>query len=184
MLEKNPNWRLVGEGWELLASQAMDMGWVWFGEPNAEVFRYTLPWARVARAVDVDPSDANRNFILGVHLAIIPKRIESGRKLSAFPKFARHMARLSGFRERTERFWVEGIFEDDLGLTLTGAFGKIYRTPAEVAVMMANLTSRPSDAKFELEIGRHKIEGDSFSMISSIGRSREGNAEDGGMYSR
>lgn len=180
MLEKNPDWRLVGEGWELLASQEMDMGWVWFGEPNAEVFRYTLPWARVARAVNVDSGDANRNFILGVHLAIIPKGIESGKKLSDFPKFAQHMARLSSFRDKTERFWVDGIFEDDLGLTLTGAFGKIYKTPREVAVMMANLTSLPSNAKFELEIRRHKIKGNSFSTISSTGQPDEGIAENAG----
>ncbi len=180
MHEKSGNWRLVGEGWELLASQSMDMGWVWSGQPNAEVFRYTLPWARVARAVHVDPGDANRNFILGIHLAIIPKGIESGKKLSDFPEFAQHVARLSSFRERTERFWVDGIFEDDLGLRLTGAFGKVYRTSTEVVVMIANLTGRPSNAKFELETRRHKIKGNSFAMISSIEHSSEGDAENGG----
>jgi hypothetical protein len=75
MRAKSPDWRLVGEGWELLASQSMDMGWVWMGQNNAEVFRYTLPWARVARAVHVDQSDANRHLVLGIHLAIIPKNL-------------------------------------------------------------------------------------------------------------
>jgi hypothetical protein len=68
----------------LLASQSIDMGWVWTGESNAEVFRYTLPWAKVARAVDVDQGDANRHFVLGVRLAIIPKEIESGKKAEGF----------------------------------------------------------------------------------------------------
>ncbi|MGH9447843.1 MAG: hypothetical protein ACRD3O_19290, partial [Terriglobia bacterium] len=153
---------------------------VWSGQPNAEVLRYTLPWVGVARAVDVDPGDANRNFVLGVHLAIVPKGIESGKKLSDFPKFAEHLARLSSFRKKTERFWVDGTFEDDLGLKLSGAFGKIYKTPKEVVVMIANLTSQPSDAQFELDIRRYNIGGASFSMISSSGHSGEGNAEEMG----
>jgi hypothetical protein len=177
MHQKNPNWRLVGEGWELLASQGMDMGWVWSGQPNAEVLRYTLPWVRVARAVDVDPGDANRNFVLGVHLAVIPKGIESGKKLSDFPKFAEHMARLSEFQKRTERFWVNGVFEDDLGLKLSGGFGKIYKTPTEVALMIANLASRPSDANFELDSRRHDIDGISYSIVSSNWHNEEASAE-------
>jgi hypothetical protein len=177
MRERNPNWRLVGEGWELLASQSMDMGWVWSGESNAEVFRYTLPWAKVARAVDVDPSDANRHLVLGVHLAIIPKGIESGKKLSDFPEFAQHVASLVDFRKKTERFWVDGIFADDLGLKVVGAFGKIYRTPDEVSVMIANLTNQPSTANFELNSLYYNIESTSFSVVSSRGDISQRSAE-------
>lgn len=177
MKERNSDWRLVGEGWELLASQTMDMGWVWFGESNAEVFRYTLPWARVARAVDIDLGDANRHFVLGVHLAIIPKGIESGKKLSDFPEFAQHISSLADFRKKTERFWIDGVFADNVGLKIAGAFGKVYKTPDEVAVMIANLTNQPSTVNFELDSVRYTIEGMSFSVVSSSMHSGRGSAE-------
>jgi hypothetical protein len=104
----------------------------------------------VARAVDVDPGDANRHFVLGGHLAMIPKGIEGGYVLSDFLEFAQHAAALAGFRKETERSWVDGAFADDLGLEVAGAFGKIYKMPDEVAVIVANLTNQQPAATFEV----------------------------------
>jgi hypothetical protein len=100
----------------------------------------------------------------------VPKGIESGKKLSDFPEFAQHIRRLRRFRQSTERFWVDGVFKDDLGLKVTGAFGKIYETPSECAVMAANLTDKPSVLNFEIECRRYGIEEDTFSSVSSTGR--------------
>jgi hypothetical protein len=177
MRAKNPDWRLVGEGWELLASQSMDMGWVWTGQNHSEVFRYTLPWAKVARAVHVDQSDANRNFVLGIHLAIIPKGVESGKSLSDFPEFAEHIGRLARFRKDTNRFWTDGVFQDDLGMKVDGAFGKIYQTKNEVAMIVASLSSQSSTVPFEVDLLRYSINGDSFSIVSSNGQSGTGTTE-------
>jgi hypothetical protein len=177
MRGKNADWRLVGEGWELLASQSMDMGWVWTGQNNAEVFRYTLPWAKVARAVHIDENDANRQFILGIHLAIIPKGVESGKNLSDFPGFAQHISGLASLHEGTERFWTDGVFKDDIGLTVVGAFGKIYQTQNEIAVMIANLSGQPSSASFELDAVLHHIEESSFSVASSTTQKRNETAQ-------
>jgi len=180
MRESNPGAILMGEGSEVVASQILDAGWVWGTPSNPEVFRYTLPWAVVAAAVNVDAAQANKSFVLGLHLAIIAKGLENGKKLSDFPEFAQHVARLASFRERTERFWVEGTFQDDIGLRVTGAFGKVYKTREEIAIMLANLTNEAVDASFELDTRQYGIASASYSMISSRGRSEGGRAAEEG----
>jgi hypothetical protein len=180
MRESNSGAILMGEGTEVLVSQILDAGWVWAAPSNPEVFRYTLPWAIVASAVDVDVAQANKYFVLGLHLAVIAKGLENGKILSDFPEFAQHVARLASFRERTERFWVEGTFQDDIGLRVTGVFGKVYKTREEIAIMLANLTNEAADASFELDTRRYGIATASYSAISSRGRSEDGRATEEG----
>jgi hypothetical protein len=158
---------LIGEGCDLLASQFMDAGWLWRLPSNPEVFRYTLPWAIVAAATDVDPAQANKHFVLGLHLAVMAKSPENGKSLSDFPDFGQHLVRLGSLREKVGRFWVEGNFQDDLGLQVTGAFGKVYQTHDEVAVILANLTGGVAHASFQLDSQRYRIATRSFSAISS-----------------
>lgn len=180
MREMNPNAILIGEGWNAVASQAMDMGWSWAAPPNPEIFRYTLPWVFNAIATDVDRGQANKYFVLGLHLAIVAKSLENGKKLSGFPEFAEHLARLASFREKTERFWIDGTFQDDVGLRVSGAFGKVYKRRNETAIMIANLTNEAVDTSFELDSRRYGITAASYSTISSSGRSDNGKAEKGG----
>jgi len=180
MKEMNPNAILIGEGWNTVASQAMDMGWSWAVPPNPEIFRYTLPWVFNAIAIsDADRGQANKYFVLGFHLAIVAKSLENGKKLSDFPEFAQHLARLASFHERTERFWVDGTFQDDVGLRVPGAFGKVYQTRNEAAIMIANLANQAVDASFELDSRRYGVTAVSYSTISSSGRSDKGRAEKG-----
>jgi hypothetical protein len=173
MLESNKGAALMGEGWEVVSSQFLDAGWVWHTPANPEVFRYSLPWAGAAAAVDVDAAQVNRYAILGLHLAIVARGLENGKNLSDFPEFAQHLSRLIKLRERTERFWVDGTFQDDIGLQLSGAFGKVYQTPHEVAVFMANLTDNVTEARFELDKSPYGIAAASYSAISSNGSSED-----------
>ena len=177
MRQSNPDAILIGEGCEVVASQVLDAGWVWRLPTNPEVFRYTLPWMILATATDVDPAQANNHFVLGLHLAIMPKALDNAKKLSDFPEFAQHVAGLASFRQRTERFWVDGTFQDDVGLRVSGAFGKVYKTPQELAIMVANLSSKPAVASFELDSHRYGIAAASFSTISSSRPSDNGRAE-------
>jgi hypothetical protein len=168
MRADNPKAILMGEGWEVLSSQVLDAGWVWVPPDNPEVFRYTLPWAGVATAADVDIAQANKYFVLGLHLAIVARGLENGKRLSDFPDFAQHMAHLAGFREKTERFWIDGTFQDNLGLRVSGAFGKVYQTRDEVALMIANLTEETAVAEFELDARLYLISSSSYSTVTSF----------------
>jgi hypothetical protein len=178
MKANNPEAILMGEGWELLSSQVLDAGWVWVPPSNPEVFRYTLPWAGAATAIDVDSAEANKYFVLGLHLAIVARGLENGKNLSDFPEFAQQVARLASFRRRTEHFWIDGIFQDDIGLRVSGAFGKVYKTRQEVAVIMANLTGKVTQTGFALDGRQYGVVGADYSMISSIGDNEEGRAVD------
>jgi hypothetical protein len=177
MRSNNPHAVLIGEGCEVVASQILDAGWVWRTPPNPEIFRYTLPWTILACAIDVDPGLANKYFVLGLHLAIVAKGIENGKRLSDFPKFAQHIAHLASFRQRAGHYMVDGTFKDDLGLRVTGTFGKVYETQDELAVMLANLTNKTVNAGFQLDSHRYNIQTLSFSTISSTQPSGEGKAE-------
>jgi len=169
MLANNPEATLMGEGWEVVASQILDAGWTWAVPSNPEVFRYTLPWVIAAAAVRVDAAEVNRYLVLGLHMAIVAKGLENGKNLSDFPEFAQHLARLVKFRETTERFLVDGTYQDDVGLRVSGAFAKVYQTRHEVAIIMANLTETATDAGFELEMRPYGIAAASYSAISSSG---------------
>jgi hypothetical protein len=184
MRETNPNAILIGEGWNVVVSQGMDMGWSWVGPPNPEVFRYTLPWVFNAIATDVDRGQANKYFVLGIHLAIVAKSLENGKKLSDFPEFAQHLARLASFREKTERFWVNGAFQDDVGLSMSGAFGKVYTTSNEVAIMVGNLMDEAADASFELDLQQYGVPVMTYSLVSTSGRGENGKAEKSGTVLR
>lgn len=173
MRADNPDAVLIGEGWEILASQHLDSGWVWRMPPNPEVLQYTLPWVINTSAVPVDMGLANRYVILGLRLAIVAGCLENGKSLSDFPEFAAHIRRLADFRGKTEEFWVNGSFEDDIGLMATGAFAKVYQTDRRVAIMAANLTGDGSTFQFEIGAHHYGIETTSFSLISSSGQSEE-----------
>ncbi len=169
MKSDNADAVLIGEGWEILASQFLDSGWVWRTPPNPEVLQYTLPWVINTCAVPIDMGLANKYVILGLRLAIVAGGLENGKNLSDFPEFAAHIRRLSDFRKKTESFWVEGSFQDDIGIKASGAFAKVYQTDQRVAIMAANLTEEGSIFQFYLEGSRFGIEQASYSMISSTG---------------
>lgn len=173
MKADNPEAILIGEGWEILASQHLDSGWVWRMPPNPEVLQYTLPWVINTSAVPVDMGLANKYVILGLRLAIIAGGLENGKSLSDFPVFAAHIRRLAEFRKKTEEFWVNGSFEDDIGLMASGAFAKVYETEQHVAIMAANLTEDGSTFQFDFDMSRYGVETESYSLITSNGGNEE-----------
>lgn len=140
---------LIGEGAEVVTSQHLDLGWHWeFREkdgplqlPNPEVTRYTLPRLRFGLPLADDIPTANRWFALGLYLAVIPRGLESGKRLSDFPRFAEHLSRLAALRGRLERSLVHGTFVDDAGIAAEGALAKVYATDDELAVVVASLAS-------------------------------------------
>ncbi len=176
MRENDHDAILIGEGCEVLASQVLDAGWVWRTPSNPEVFRYTLPWTIVACAIDVDRGLANQYFVLGLHLAIVAKGIENGKQLSDFPEFAQHITHLASFRDRAVGYLVDGTFKDDLGLQITGAFGKVYENQDELAVILANTTNQPVNAVFQLDSQRYHIQNPGFNTISSTQPNESGKA--------
>jgi len=167
MIKNNSGAVLMGEGWEVMSSQVLDAMWVWRLPANPEVFRYTLPWVTAAAALDVDRVQANKFMVLGLHMGIVAKSLENGKKLSDFPEFAEHLTRLVRLRNRTERFWTAGTFQDDIGLETRETFGKIYTTDHEAAIMMANLTDKTANSSFELDAPRYGIASPSYSLTSS-----------------
>ena len=114
---------------------------------------------------------ANKYMILGLRLAIVAGGLENGKSLSDFPEFAAHIRRLNEFRKKTEDFWVEGSFQDDIGLQASGAFAKVYQTDQRIAIMAANLTEDRSMFQFHLDGSRFDIEPASYSLITSGGTS-------------
>jgi Domain of unknown function (DUF6259) len=181
MTEDDPDSVLIGEGWEVLSSQHLDSGWVWRVPPNPEVLRYTLPWVVNTSAVEVDPSMANRYLILGLQLAIVAGGLENGKNLSDFPDFAGHIKRVAAFRKQTEQFWIDGSFQDDLGLQASGGFAKVYEAGGDVAIMAAELEGKESTFRFGLDTSRYAISDNAYSVISSERASSAGiaNAEGG-----
>lgn len=173
MKADNPSAVLIGEGWEVLASQHLDSGWVWRMPPNPEVLQYTLPWAINTSAVAVDPGLANKYVVVGLRLAIVAGGLENGKSLSDFPDFAAHILRLVEFRKKTGQFWVDGVFRDDIGLTASGAFAKVYETDKQVAIVAANLTGDSSSFQFDLDGSRYGVDTEAYTLISSGGRSEE-----------
>ena len=174
MKADNPGAVLIGEGWEVLSSQHLDSGWVWRVQPNPEVLLYTLPWVINTAAVQVDRGLANRYFILGIRLAIVAGGIENGKNLSDFPEFAEHVKRLADFRNQTVQFWVDGTFQDDIGLRATGAFAKIYQTKEKVAIMAANLQEQASDLSSLIDPSLYGIKTPEYSVITSSGKNEQG----------
>lgn len=173
MKADNPDAILIGEGWEVLASQHLDSGWVWRMPPNPEVLQYTLPWAINTSAVTVDRGLANRYLILGLRLAIVAGGLENGKKLSDFPEFAEHIRRVTEFRHKTEEFWVQGSFQDDIGLRASGAMAKVYTTKGRVAIMAADVNGHVSRLEFEIDGAQYGVRSASYSFLSSTGSHEE-----------
>jgi hypothetical protein len=158
--QANPDAILIGEGFEMLASQVLDLGWCWTQRYKAkgarrqfstEVMRYALPWSRLALPLDDDIPTANEWFVLGLHLAIVPRSLESGKLLSDFPAFAGHVASLVRLSADLEAFLVDGRFMDTVGLTAQGAFARVYIANGGLAVLIANLEDQPATCRFTLD---------------------------------
>ncbi len=108
-------------------------------------------------------------LVLGLRLAIVAGGLENGKKLSDFPEFAERIRRIAEFRKKTEQFWVDGSFYDDIGLQSKGCFAKVYQTNQEVAIMVANLDEVASSFTFRLDGSHYGIHSNEYSVISSSG---------------
>lgn len=165
---------VIGEGAEIVTSQHVDLGWHWeFREkdgplqlPNPEVARYTLPQLRFGLPLADDIPTANRWFALGLYLAVIPRGLESGKRLSSFPRFAEHLSRLVVLRSRLERTLVHGTFVDDVGITAEGALAKAYATHDELAVVVVNVVSDACRATIRIDRNRWACAADT--IVSSL----------------
>lgn len=172
---------LIGEGVELLTSQLMDLNWVWVDRGwrhgsaaryrNPEVARYTLPWARIAFAAAMDRASLNELFVLGIHLALVPGSLESGKRLSEFPEEALHIRQLSTLLSTvTRRFGSLGDarYLDDVGIVSDDAFARAYWQNGKVCLLVANTHPEASAVRVLLEDEYYPVREDDAANIDVI----------------
>ena len=158
---------LVGEGAELRATQHYDLCWLWnvWGlentrNYNVEIFRYSLPWARLAIALDDDIGLANRLFVLGIYLAFFNRNWHCETvKLSDWPEFSQHIKRLANLRKVLVEFFVNGQFMDDRGLECKGAYARVYQSSSQVAVLVAETEGTPHHVTIHFDANLYNVGG-------------------------
>jgi hypothetical protein len=166
MRENDPQALLVGEGAEMRATQHYDLCWMWnvWGLENSsyavEILRYSLPWARLAIALDDNVGLANRFFVMGIYLAFFNRNYHcETAKLSDWPEFAGHVKKLAGLRKVLLEFLVDGQFMDDLGLQCKGAYAKVHQKAERIAVLVAETEGKPQRVSVQLEGSRYNLGG-------------------------
>ena len=165
MRQNDPQALLIGEGAEMRATQYYDLCWLWnvWGLENSiaypvEILRYSLPWVRLAIALDDNIGLANRFFVMGIYLAFFNRNWHCQTvKLSDWPEFARHIKKLANLRKVLLEFFVDGEFMDDLGLQCQGGCAKVYQRPDRVAVLVAETEGRRQRTTIQLDGSRYNI---------------------------
>lgn len=158
---------LVGEGAEMRATQYYDLCWMWnvWGLDNTtaypvEILRYSMPWLRIAIALDDNFAVANKLFVLGIYLAFFNRNYHCETvKLSDWPEFAQHIKKLAKLRKAVLNFMVDGQFVDDLGLQCKGAYAKVYQRVDGLAVVVAETTGQRQRVTVQLDGSRYNISG-------------------------
>lgn len=186
MHQANSDAILIGEGIELLSSQVLDLAWCWTfrhnglrtaGPSNPEVIRYTLPWSRFAMPLDDSIATANLWFVLGMHLAVVPRSLDSGKKLSDFPAFATHVAQLVKLYHQLEGFLIDGRFMDTVGLSFEGGFAKVYMADKQVSLVIANLQGETATCHFSLDADCYGVRDTGYHWFSFKGYITDGRAQ-------
>jgi len=165
MRQNDPQALLVGEGAEMRGTQYYDLCWMWnvWGLENTsgypvEILRYSMPWLRIAIALDDDIGVANRFFVLGIYLAFFNRNYHCETvKLSDWPEFAQHIKKLANLRKVVTEFLVDGQFMDDLGLQCEGGYAKVYQKPDRLAVLVAETEGERHRATVQLDGTRYNI---------------------------
>ncbi|MGH2380197.1 MAG: DUF6259 domain-containing protein, partial [Candidatus Limnocylindria bacterium] len=135
--------RLIAEGFEIRSSQHADLLWCWTDrlkpgrrQSHPEVWRYTLPGIPIALTIDDDLPTANRWFAQGVHLAIVPRSLESGKRLSDFPGFAAHVGQLIALRAACADDLAIERYVDTVGIVASDAVATGYRGSDVLALVV------------------------------------------------
>ena len=126
--------------------------WDWERYYLADVFLYTMPDLCIVWPTDENQrSRLSKAFSYGAFLAIATRDMTG--LLSEEPEFAEHVARLGELRRRTSEYVVHGRFIDQLGMRITGGFGKVFLSKRGVAVTLANSENEATDVDLELDSG-------------------------------
>jgi hypothetical protein len=165
MRQNDPQALLVGEGAEMRATQYYDLCWLWnvWGLDNSrdyalEILRYSLPWVRLAVALDDNIGLANRFFVMGIYLAFFNRNWHcETSKLSDWPEFSQHIRKLADLRKLLLEFLVDGQFMDDLGLQCKAGYAKLYQRPDRVAVLVAETEGKRQSTRIQLDAARYDI---------------------------
>jgi len=168
--------RLIAEGMEIRSSQQADLLWCWTDrlkpgrrQSHPEVWRYTLPGAPIALTIDDDLPTANRWFAQGVHLAIVPRSLESGKRLSDFPEFAAHVRRLIALRAACGDDLAIERYVDTVGIIASEAVATGYRGPDVLVLVVANVRDEPVTASVGVDASRHRVTTGTAGTRSSLG---------------
>ena len=159
-----PGAALIAEGIEVRQSQHADLLWSWGPQPRrdghwarGDVWRYAVPWSPVGLPVDDDLPAANRYFADGIHLAFIPRSLESGKVLGDFPAFASHLASLIALKRDVAPLLDGCRFVDTVGIACDGAYAKGYAAADGLAVVVANVTGDDVHAALRVDRARHRV---------------------------
>lgn len=162
---------LIGEGVEVISSQYTDVNWCWVDRgwqwnrsdrfPNPEIFRYCLPWVRIAFSADCgDIASLNQMFVMGIHLGLVPGSLESGRSLSAYgssDNIRQFQQLLEGIRERVGGLET-AIYVDDVGIVGShGVFVRGYRFSNHLVLLVGNLTQEHLDFNVEIDSKHYSL---------------------------
>lgn len=183
----DPDSRLIAEGMEIRSSQQADLLWCWTDllkpgrrQSNPEVWRYTVPGAPIALTIDDDLPTANRWFAQGIHLAIVPRSLESGKRLSDFPDFAAQVRRLIALRAACGDDLAIERYIDTIGIGASQVIATGYRGLDVFALIVANVRDEPVTASVELDASRHGLKAGTAGTRSSLGTIGETSVSDEG----
>jgi hypothetical protein len=163
--QNDPQALLIGEGAEMRATQHYDLCWLWnvWGldstfDYSIEMLRYSLPWVRIAIAIDDNIGLANRLFVMGIYLALFNRNWHcQTAKLSDWPEFAQHIKKLANLRKVLLDFLLDGRFMDDLGLRCKVGYARVYERADRVAVVVAETEGKAQRTSIELDAFRYQI---------------------------
>jgi hypothetical protein len=147
---------------DLYNTQHIDLWWNWGWREHewvrSDVFRYVLPPMIPTWCIDENQRDVIADaFATGCFMAIATRDMTG--RLSDAPALAAHVQRLAALRKATAPFVAHGEFRDNRGLDVRGGKGYLYRSPAGLAVTLANgaKTSRKLQARVRADEGSLQV---------------------------
>jgi len=134
----------ISEGAEMRATQHYDLCWLWnvwgldatFDYP-IEILRYSLPWVRVAIAIDDNIGLANRLFVLGIYLALFNRNWHcETAKLSDWPN-SRNTLKACRLAQGTPRISTRWPIHGRSRTASRRGYARVYERLDRVAVVVA-----------------------------------------------
>lgn len=126
--QANPDGVVISEFLNDFTGQWCDSSWDWhLLLPFPEPILYTIPWVFGSHEIDAHEYDqVNTAFAYKLHLDM---KIDGGdAPITKYPRFADHVRRNAGLRQRVSDYYSTADFRDQDGITLEGdgVLAKVY----------------------------------------------------------